>query len=208
MRRMANSTSTFADAYKAWEGGPLKDRQAPGEIKPQFRCYSGILKEETQEEFRTGGGEIAVKRLYTPLDLEGTDAVQDIGFPGQFPFTRGRDPLGYRAFRWPLSFYSGYGSSESANERYRALCQAGSNHINLAIDLPTQNGYDSDHPWARGEVGKVGVALMHSAGYGAALRRPSPGPDSHGHGRQLHRTLGSWPCSMPWEKAWARTRPG
>ncbi len=149
----------FAAAYQAWEKGPLAERLAPGEIKPQFRCYSGILEEETQEEFRTGGGEIAVKRLYTPLDLEGTDPVQDVGFPGQFPFTRGRDPLGYRAFRWSLRFYSGYGSSESANERYRKLCAAGSNQISMALDLPTQNGYDSDHPLARGEVGKVGVAL-------------------------------------------------
>jgi len=157
------STKSFrpelAEAYKAWEKGPLRERLAPGEIQPQFRCYSGVLKEETKEEFCTGGGELVVKRLYTPLDLEGTDPIQDIGFPGQFPFTRGRDPLGYRAFRWPLSFYSGYGSSESANERYRALYAAGSNHIILALDLPTQNGYDSDHPMARGEVGKVGVAL-------------------------------------------------
>jgi len=149
----------FAKAYKAWEEGPLRVRMGPGEIPPQFRCYSGILKEETKKEFRTGGGEMEVKRLYTPLDLRGTDPIADIGFPGQFPFTRGRDPLGYRAFQWPLSFYSGYGSSESANERYRALCAAGSNQINLAVDLPTQNGYDSDHPLARGEVGKVGVAL-------------------------------------------------
>ena len=154
-----SSHDKLAAAYQAWEEGPLGERLAPGEIQPQFRCYSGILKEETQEEFRTGGGEIAVKRLYTPLDLAGTDPVQDIGFPGQFPFTRGRDPLGYRAFQWSLRFYSGYGSSESANERYRKLCAAGSNQISLALDLPTQNGYDSDHPLARGEVGKVGVAL-------------------------------------------------
>jgi len=153
------SRGGFAEAYQAWEEGPLQDRLAPGEIQPQFRCYSGVLKEEAQKEFRTGGGELVVKGLYTPMDLEGTDPLQDIGFPGKFPFTRGRDPLGYRAFKWPLSFYSGYGSSESANERYRALCAAGARQINLAVDLPTQNGYDSDHPMARGEVGKVGVAL-------------------------------------------------
>ncbi len=146
-------------AQKAWEDGALRERTAPGELKAQFRGYSGVLKDETQPEFRTGGGEIVVNRLYTPRDLDGTDPVDDIGFPGQFPFTRGRDPLGYRAFKWPLSFYSGYGSSESANERYRALCAAGSTYVSLAVDLPSQNGYDSDHPLARGEVGKVGVAL-------------------------------------------------
>ena len=153
------SPTGFAEAFRQWEEGPVRERLASGERKPQFRCYSGVLKEEAQREFYTGGGEIPVKRLYTPLDLEATDPIQDIGFPGQFPFTRGRDPLGYRAYRWPLSFYSGYGSSESANERYRALYASGSNQIILAIDLPTQNGYDSDHPMARGEVGKVGVAL-------------------------------------------------
>jgi methylmalonyl-CoA mutase N-terminal domain/subunit len=153
-------SSDFVKAYREWEEGPVKERLSPGgETKPQFRVYSGILKEEAKKEFLTGGGEIAVKRLYTPLDLEGTDSLRDIGFPGQFPYTRGRDPVGFRAFHWPLSFYSGYGSSESANERYRDLCAAGSNNISLAVDLPTQNGYDSDHPMARGEVGKVGVAL-------------------------------------------------
>jgi methylmalonyl-CoA mutase N-terminal domain/subunit len=151
--------ASFAASQEEWEKGAVQERTAPGEIKPQFRVHSGISKEESQKEFHTGGGEILVKRLYTPLDLQGTDPIDDIGFPGQFPYTRGRDPLGYRAFRWPLSFYSGYGSSESANERYRALHASGSSHIILAIDLPTQNGYDSDHPMAQGEVGKVGVAL-------------------------------------------------
>jgi methylmalonyl-CoA mutase N-terminal domain/subunit len=150
----------FAGAYQRWEEGPLKERLSTGgESKPQFRAYSGIQNQETQKEFLTGGGEIVVKRLYTPLDLKGTDPLQDIGFPGEFPYTRGRDPVGGRAFQWALSFYSGFGSSESANERYRALYAAGSRHIMLALDLPTQNGYDSDHPLVRGEVGKVGVAL-------------------------------------------------
>ena len=153
-------SSEVVKAYREWEEGVVKERLSPGgESKAQFRVYTGIQKEETQKEFLTGGGEIAVKRLYTPLDLASTDPLQDIGFPGQFPYTRGRDPVGFRALQWPLSFYSGYGSSESANERYRDLCAAGSNNISLAIDLPTQNGYDSDHPMARGEVGKVGVAL-------------------------------------------------
>ena len=154
-----STDGTFSDAYKAWQDGPLAERMAPGELKPQHRGYSGVLKDETRDKFRTGGGEVEVKRLYTPSDAAVADPIEDIGFPGQFPFTRGRDPLGYRAFRWPLSFYSGYGSSESANERYRKLCAAGSSYISLAVDLPSQNGYDSDHPLARGEVGKVGVAL-------------------------------------------------
>jgi methylmalonyl-CoA mutase N-terminal domain/subunit len=158
-KRKSASRADLAKACKEWEEGPLKTRLAPGEISPQFRCHSGITKEETKEEFRTGGGEIIVNRLYTPLDLADTDPVEDIGFPGQFPYTRGRDPLGYRAFNWSLRFYSGYGSGESANERFKALCASGSRQLTVALDLPTQNGLDSDHPMARGEVGKVGVAI-------------------------------------------------
>ncbi len=183
----------FSKSYREWEKGALAARMAPGEIPTQFRCYSGITKEETKKEFRTGGGEIVVKRLYTPLDLAATDPAQDIGFPGQFPFTRGRDPLGSRAFRWPLSFYSGYGSSESANERYKALCAAGSRQINLAIDLPTQNGYDSDHPMARGEVGKVGVALCTLPD----MERVFNGlPLDHLHSGTVGNCIGPWAVAM------------
>jgi methylmalonyl-CoA mutase N-terminal domain/subunit len=141
-----------------WEKGPLKERLC-GEIKPRFKTYSGILTVETQAEFRTGSGEFVVNRVYTPLDVADIDPINDIGLPGDYPYTRGRDPVGYRAFRWPLSFYTGYGSSEDAQERYKALCAAGSTELSLAFDLPTQIGYDSDHPLAEGEVGKVGLAL-------------------------------------------------
>ena len=92
-----------------------------------------------------------------------SDFSRDIGYPGQSPFTRGRTPNGYRSFEWPHDFYSGYGSSESANERYSDLLNRGATVITLALDLPTQIGYDSDHPMARGEVGKAGVALASLA---------------------------------------------
>ena len=148
----------FRSELSSWEEDSLKERLC-GEIKPQFKTYSGVLPAETKTEFHTGSGEFAIKRVYTPLDVANLDPLEDIGLPGQYPYTRGRDPVGYRAFRWPLSFYSGYGSSEDAHERYRALCDAGSTELSLAFDLPTQMGYDSDHPIAEGEVGKVGLAL-------------------------------------------------
>ena len=113
---------------------------------------------ETRAEFKTFSG-YKVEPIYTPADLQGIDYVRDIGFPGQFPFTRGRMPNGYRSFEWPHDFYAGYGSSESANERFRDLINHGANVITLAFDLPTQIGLDSDDRLAKGEVGKVGVAL-------------------------------------------------
>jgi len=152
----------FSSEHNRWEEGPLKERLC-GEIKPQFKTYSGILPAETKTEFRTGSGEFIINRVYTPLDVADIDPLDDIGLPGQYPYTRGRDPVGFRAFRWPLSFYTGYGSSEDAHERYRALCAAGSTELSLAFDLPTQIGFDSDHPIAEGEVGKVGLALDTSA---------------------------------------------
>jgi methylmalonyl-CoA mutase N-terminal domain/subunit len=115
--------------------------------------------EETRQAFTSGSGELTTERLYTPLDTAGIDYLNDVGFPGQYPFTRGIDPLGYRAFRSPLGFYAGYGSGESANKRYRQLYAAGSRDIGLALDLPTQLGLDSDDPLAEGEVGKVGLAI-------------------------------------------------
>ena len=148
----------FHDALSRWEEGPLKERVS-GEIKPQFSIYSGGLPEETKKEYRTGSGEFVIERIYTPLDVKNIDPIEDIGLPGEYPYTRGRDPVGFRAHRWPLSFYSGYGSSENASERYEALYAAGSREIAMAFDLPTQAGLDSDHPLAEGEVGKVGLAL-------------------------------------------------
>ncbi len=114
---------------------------------------------ELKKRFMTGSGEIEVKRLYTPNSNISTDYLKDIGFPGKFPFTRGIEPCGLRAREWPQYFYSGFGSGVSANERLKALIQAGANHLQLALDLPTQIGLDSDHPMAKGDVGKVGTAI-------------------------------------------------
>ena len=117
---------------------------------------------ETSPEFKTQSG-YSVNPLYTPLDLEGLDYLRDLGFPGQAPFTRGRTPNGYRSFEWSHDFYAGFGSNESANERYRDLVSHGASVITIALDLPTQIGLDSDDPLSEGEVGNVGVALASFA---------------------------------------------
>ncbi len=104
-------------------------------------------------------GAIAANRLYTPLDTAGIDYAADIGLPGEYPFTRGIQPTMYRARLWTMRQYAGFASAEESNRRYKYLLGQGQTGLSVAFDLPTQIGYDSDHPLAQGEVGKVGVAI-------------------------------------------------
>ena len=97
--------------------------------------------------------------LYTPADLEGTDLLKDIGFPGEAPFTRGVQANMYRGRLWTMRQYAGFGSARATNERFRLLLERGQTGLSVAFDLPTQMGRDSDHPMSLGEVGKVGVAI-------------------------------------------------
>jgi len=113
---------------------------------------------ERQERFETDSG-IEVKRLYTPEDLKDFDDAAKLGFPGEFPFTRGIYPTMYRGRLWTMRQYAGFGSAEETNARYKYLLQQGQTGLSVAFDLPTQMGFDSDHPRAEGEVGKAGVAI-------------------------------------------------
>ncbi len=112
---------------------------------------------ERQQEFRTESS-IPAKRIYTPDDVE-TDYVDDLNFPGQYPFTRGVQPTMYRGRLWTMRQYAGFGSAAETNARYKYLLEQGQTGLSVAFDLPTQIGYDSDDPLAAGEVGKVGVAV-------------------------------------------------
>ena len=140
------------------------NRQKLEEIKSGWD--EGVVKDtltrqrERKQVFLTESS-MPVERLYTPLDMEkrGFDYTRDLGFPGQFPFTRGKDPLGYRGNFWIFQQYAGFGDAEEANKRYRFLLDQGQTGISIALDLPTQIGLDSDHPLAEGEVGKVGVSI-------------------------------------------------
>jgi len=122
-----------------------KDAEYSKRIDNKFKTYSGI----------------EVKPVYTPQDLDevGFNYLTDDGSPGQYPFTRGRNPLGYRQNPWIMQQYSGIGDAEETNKRYHFLLEKGQRGISVAFDLPTQIGYDSDNPMARGEVGKLGVAI-------------------------------------------------
>jgi methylmalonyl-CoA mutase N-terminal domain/subunit len=113
---------------------------------------------ERSEEFKTIS-ELPVKRLYTPLDNSELDYERDLGFPGEYPFTRGVQPTMYRGRLWTMRQYSGFATARETNERFRFLLEQGQTGLSIAFDLPTQIGYDSDDALAHGEVGKVGVAI-------------------------------------------------
>ncbi|MGM0664882.1 MAG: acyl-CoA mutase large subunit family protein [Thermodesulfobacteriota bacterium] len=104
---------------------------------------------------------IEVKPVYTPEDLKevGFDYEKDLADPGEFPFTRSLHPLGYRSRNWTTRQYTGFGTPEETNERFKLMISHGQTGLNVAFDLPTQMGYDSDDPMAEGEVGRVGMAI-------------------------------------------------
>src|SRR5487761_347296 len=111
-----------------------------------------------QQARRTDSG-IEIRPVYTDSDLEGFDPATRLGRPGSYPYTRGIYPNMYRGRPWTVRQYSGFGSAEATNERWKLLLAGGGTGLSCAFDLPTQMGYDSDHARALGEVGKVGVAI-------------------------------------------------
>jgi len=113
---------------------------------------------ERQQSFATSSG-IELDAVYTPDDLPGFDYQAALGYPGDYPFTRGIQPNMYRGRLWTFRQYAGFASAEESNRRYRYLLEQGQTGLSVAFDLPTQIGYDSDHPLAHGEVGKCGVPV-------------------------------------------------
>ena len=134
---------TLEEQRKKWE-----QRTAP----PQ-----GSHSQLRKPEFQTPSG-ISLPPLLTPADLD-PDYLEQLGFPGEYPFTRGVQPTMYRGRLWTMRQYAGYASAEESNRRYRYLLEQGQTGLSVAFDLPTQIGYDADDPIAKGEVGKVGVSI-------------------------------------------------
>ncbi len=134
----------IAEEKERWQGTTLK--------KALERS-----SERSDTEFRTSSTQ--TERLYTPLDVADTDYGRDVGFPGEYPYTRGVQPTMYRGRLWSIRQYAGYGTAEETNERFRFLLKEGQPGLSVAFDLPTQLGYDSGDPMSKGEVGKVGVAI-------------------------------------------------
>jgi methylmalonyl-CoA mutase N-terminal domain/subunit len=134
------------------------------DLREQFAAWSakvqkGLEKHKERKEVFLSGGGAEVKRLYTPEDIAGIDYLTDIGFPGQYPYTRGVQTTMYRGRLWTMRQYAGFATAEESNKRYKFLIEQGSKGLSVAFDLPTQIGYDSDHHLSEGEVGKVGVAI-------------------------------------------------
>jgi methylmalonyl-CoA mutase N-terminal domain/subunit len=113
---------------------------------------------ERQETFQTSSN-ISIDRTYTPADIPNFEYLSDLGFPGEYPYTRGVYPTMYRARLWTMRQYAGFGTAEQTNQRFKYLLQHGQTGLSVAFDFPTQVGYDCDHPMALGEVGKVGVSV-------------------------------------------------
>jgi len=134
----------------------LKQKQADWNENKVGKALSRFP--ERKEQFVTGSNQ-EVERLYTPADIEGFNYDEDLGFPGQYPFTRGVQPTMYRGRFWTMRQYAGFATAEESNKRYKYLLEQGQTGLSVAFDLPTQIGYDSNHPLAEGEVGKVGVAI-------------------------------------------------
>ena len=140
------SQETLAELSRrvhGWEEGPLaKALQRSPERADGFATSS-----------------LDVHRLYTPLDIADLDYERDLGFPGEYPFTRGVQPTMYRGRLWTMRQYAGFGTAEESNEKFRYLLSQGQTGLSVAFDLPSQLGYDSDDPMAIAEVGQVGVAI-------------------------------------------------
>ncbi len=133
----------IADAYEGWSK----------------KVEEGLSKRPERKKAFANTSAIPIKRLYTPLDQREMDYLSALGFPGEYPFTRGVQPTMYRGRYWTMRQYAGYATAEESNKRYKFLLEQGQTGLSVAFDLPTQIGYDSDHELAMGEVGKVGVAI-------------------------------------------------
>ena len=118
-----------------------------------------LAKAPERKKAFTTLSEIPLERIYTPAEIPDLDYERDLGFPGEYPYTRGVQPTMYRGRFWTMRQYAGFASAEESNQRYKYLLDQGQTGLSVAFDLPTQIGYDSDHPLSQGEVGKVGVAI-------------------------------------------------
>ena len=118
-----------------------------------------LAKAPERKKAFTTLSEIPLERVYTPAEIPDLDYDRDLGFPGEYPYTRGVQPTMYRGRFWTMRQYAGFASAEESNQRYKYLLDQGQTGLSVAFDLPTQIGYDSDHSLSQGEVGKVGVAI-------------------------------------------------
>jgi methylmalonyl-CoA mutase N-terminal domain/subunit len=142
----------------------LFDEQKLKEIKHRKENWENEIVSKSLEKLPEKGefsrsSNIPVNRVYTPLDIADFDYLRDLGFPGEYPLTRGVYPTMYRARLWTMRQYAGFGTAEQTNQRFKYLLEQGQKGLSVAFDFPTQVGYDCHHPMAKGEVGKAGVSV-------------------------------------------------
>ena len=132
----------------------LKKHWQESVLAPQVKKFA-----ERQPVFHTSSDEMEVEAVYVPQDGDASAYLAELGFPGEYPFTRGVQANMYRGRFWTMRQYAGFGNARESNERYKFLIAQGQTGLSVAFDLPTQIGYDADHEFAEGEVGKVGVSI-------------------------------------------------
>jgi len=141
---MADDTKSVEAGLRAWrENSVDRALKKSPERRPSFETTAGV----------------EIERLYTPVDGAGEPYLEQVGFPGQYPFTRGVQPTMFRGRFWTMRQYAGFATAADTNRRFRYLLEQGQTGLSVAFDLPTQMGYDPDHQMALGEVGKVGVSI-------------------------------------------------
>ena len=144
----AAALQQVSEAEREWESGPVAQATAR-------------MPERTASVTTQSG--MPIKRLYTPEDSANLDFMRDLGFPGEYPYTRGVQPTMYRAKPWTMRMFAGFGTAEETNARFKYLLEQGQTGLSIAFDMATLYGYDHDHPMALGEFGKCGVAVSSLA---------------------------------------------
>ena len=161
------STSTEATSPQV-EQGTLFDKAALEQLTVKKANWeeTTVRKAEArmpEREHLMTTSSVPIHRLYMPQDNASLDYIRDIGFPGEYPYTRGVQPTMYRAKPWTMRMFAGYGTAEDTNQRFKYLLKQGQTGLSTAFDMATLYGYDTDHPLAAGEFGKCGVAVSSLA---------------------------------------------
>src|SRR5579885_1070017 len=165
---MLEQKATDTSTQSALEQGTLFDKAELERLTVEKERWEDTTVRKSlervpeRENLITTSG-VPLNRLYTPLDNAHIDYERDIGFPGEYPYTRGVQPTMYRAKPWTMRMFAGFGTAEETNERFRYLLTQGQMGLSVACDMATLYGYDHDHPMALGEFGKCGVAISSLA---------------------------------------------
>ncbi len=169
-RRMEEGDAAMSDEAQQKATTPQPGRASESTEAWRETTYRRAVDRAGEREPKfTTSSEIEIEPLYTADDLAEWNPRTQLGYPGEYPYTRGIQPTMYRGRLWTMRQYAGFASAEESNQRYQYLLGQGTTGLSVAFDLPTQMGYDADHSLAEGEVGKVGVSISQPRGHAHAL---------------------------------------